>query len=89
MCKKRSACSHKFNGPSIRYEVGLSIILGNIVWVNGGVPGWEWPDLRLARDSYTSVVDPNEMTVADEGYNDGNYIIHDRRIMSRHETGNR
>ena len=38
---------------------------------------------------YTSVVDPNEMTVADEGYNDGNYFIHDRRIMSRHETVNR
>ena len=35
------------------------------------------------------MVDPNEMTVADEGYNDGNYFIHDRRIMSRHETVNR
>ena len=35
------------------------------------------------------MVRPNEMTVADEGYNDQNYFIHDKRIMARHETVNR
>ena len=26
--------SHKFNGPGLRYEVGVSIIGGSIVWIN-------------------------------------------------------
>ena len=73
----------------IRYEIGLSIISGDIVWVNGGVPCGDWPDLRLARDSYVYMVRPNEMTIADEGYTDRNYFIHDQRIMARHETVNR
>ena len=81
--------SHKFHGPGLRYEVGLSIVTGDIVWVNGGVPCGEWPDLRLARDSYTDMVDPGEKTVADEGYSDDNYFIHHKKIMSRHETVNR
>ena len=62
---------------------------GDIVWVNGGMPCGEWPDLRLARDSYTSMVLPNGMTVADDGYNDRNYFIHNKKIMARHETVNR
>jgi hypothetical protein len=28
--------SHKFNGPGIRYEIGLCIVTGHIVWANGG-----------------------------------------------------
>lgn len=81
--------SHKFLGPGVRYEVGLNIITGDIVWINGGVPCGEWPDLRLARDSYTSMVNLNEMTVADEGYNDRNFFIYNKEIMARHETVNR
>jgi len=30
--------SHKFHGAGLRYEVGLSISTGQIVWVNGAFP---------------------------------------------------
>ena len=30
--------SQKFNGPGVRYEVGLGIQNGDIVWVNGPFP---------------------------------------------------
>lgn len=41
------------------------------------------------RDAYTSMVQANEMTVADEGYRDRNYFIYNKDIMARHETVNR
>lgn len=91
--------SHKFHGPGLRYEVGLSIRTGEIVWANGGVPCGDWPDLRLARNAYTSMVGKNEMTVADKGYNDSIFFLFPKqndpaakrkhKIMARHETVNR
>ncbi len=30
--------SHKFNGPDLRYEVGICIRTGDIVWDPGGLP---------------------------------------------------
>jgi hypothetical protein len=91
--------SHKFKGPGLRYEVGLSIINGNIVWAYGGMPCGEYPDLVLARDLYLDTIDLGEMTMADDGYNDRNYFITGayfpqraeeiKRIMARHETVNR
>lgn len=90
--------SHKFKGPGLRYEVGLCIQTGHIVWVNGGVPCGEYSDLKLARMAYTDVVDENELTVADKGYKDFNFFLipieNDPTnakiniIMSRHETVN-
>ena len=35
--------SHKFNGPAIKYKVGVSIQMGHIVWINETFPG-KWPD---------------------------------------------
>ena len=32
--------SHKFHGPGLRYEVGISISSGYIVWINGPFPLW-------------------------------------------------
>lgn len=62
--------SHKFKGPGIRYEVGLCIKTGKIVWVNGAYPCGFWPDLKIARASYIYQVDANELTLADKGYRD-------------------
>lgn len=89
--------SHKFNGPGIRYEIGLNIRTGEIVWKNGGYPCGEFSDLELARESYTGFVDQGEMTLADKGYRDNHFfilpnetnnLIH-KKIMSRHETVNK
>lgn len=91
--------SHKFKGPGLRYEIGLCIKTGAIVWANGGVPCGEYSDLKLARAGYVDAVGPDEMTIADDTYKDANFFIYpsgnpesireQKRIMARHETVNR
>jgi len=91
--------SHKTNGPAVRYEIGLNIRTGVIVlWVCGGVPAGEYPDLKLARMRYTREVEPGELTIADKGYRDNNFFItpnsnpestlQQKKIMARHESIN-
>ena len=90
--------SHKFHGPGVRYEIGLCIQTGRIVWAHGGVPCGSWPDLSLARSAYTKAVAPNELTLADRGYSDTRYFYtpahypktasQQKQIMARHETVN-
>ena len=41
--------SHKLNGPGLRYEIGLNIASGDIVWAYGGYPCGSYPDLKLER----------------------------------------
>lgn len=92
--------SHKFRGPGIRYEIGLCIASGRIVWTNGAVPCGAWPDLKLAKEGFTEMLLPGERAIADKGYRDANYFIYphpdadidvvrQKQIMARHETVNR
>ena len=39
--------SHKFNGPGVRYEVGICIQTGWIVWVHGPFPAGDFPDIKI------------------------------------------
>ena len=89
--------SHKFKGPGLRYEIGLNMRSGFIVWAFGGYPCGEYNDLKLARELYVLSVNVGEKTVADKGYKDKKFFImpdqqnkkvHER-IMSRHETVNK
>ncbi len=90
--------SHKFHGPGLRYEVGLCIKTGHIVWVNGGVPCGAWPDLTLARSAFVPALARTEQALADRGYSGEAKIItlnnqmqtsqRQKEIMSRHETVN-
>jgi len=59
--------SHKFNGPAVKYEVGVSIARGDIVWINGPYPG-SANDAAIARDGLVQVLDKYERFEADEGY---------------------
>ena len=52
--------SHKFKGPGVRYEVGIAIQTGWIVWVNGPFMCGNWPDLRIARDSLHAELEAGE-----------------------------
>lgn len=89
--------SHKFHGPGLRYEIGLCIRTGQIVWVNGGYPCGEYSDLKLAREAYVLAVNRGELTLGDKGYNDRALFIlpsennasYHKFIMSRHETVNK
>lgn len=67
--------SFKLNGPGLRYEIGLCIRTGKIVWVFGGVACGTNPDLKLARIKYTEAVILGELTIADKGYRDDDYFI--------------
>ena len=86
--------SHKFRGPGLRYEVGLCIRTGHIVWAHGGLPCGEWPDLKLARDVFIYRLLPGEKALADKGYRDDNFFEnpngdpHKKIILARHETVN-
>ena len=86
--------SHKFRGPGLRYEVGLCIRTGHIVWAYGGLPCGEWPDLKLARNVFIHCLLPNEKALADKGYRDQNFFEnpngdpHKKTILARHETVN-
>jgi hypothetical protein len=64
--------SHKFQGPGLRYEVGVCIKTGWIVWINGPFPCGTWPDLNIARSSLVHYLQVGEYYIADGGYNDGN-----------------
>lgn len=88
--------SHKFKASGLRYEIGLCIRTGHIVWGNGGYPCGDWPDLKIARQIFVNFLEPNEKSLADKGYNDLKYFIltapdiqRHKRIMSRHETVNK
>ena len=86
--------SHKFNGPGLRYEIGLCIRTGDIVWAHGGLPCGQWPDLRLARDAFIGHLQPGEKALADRGYRDCNHFENPnedrqkKKILARHETVN-
>ena len=60
--------SHKFKGPGVRYEVGLCIQTGEIVWIHGPFPCGKWPDLKNFRHSLKHQLGDGEKVVADLGY---------------------
>lgn len=85
--------SHKFKGAGLRYEIGISIRTGKIVWTYGGLPCGDWPDLKIAKESYIHCVKKGELTLADRGYNLRSYFktpttAQEKRILARHETLN-
>jgi hypothetical protein len=62
--------SHKFVGPAFRYEVAVSILSSDIVWVAGPyLPGkGGWNDLSIFRDGLRGMLEPGERVEADDGY---------------------
>eukprot|EP00804_Cyclotella_cryptica_P018889 CCRYP_006428-RA/>CCRYP_006428-RA protein AED:0.19 eAED:0.73 QI:0/0/0/1/1/1/2/0/365 len=60
-------CSHKFQSNGLKYEVGVCIQSGNIVWVNRPFRGGE-NDLNIARQAVIGALEEGEMVEADGGY---------------------
>ncbi len=45
---------HKYAGKSaLRYELGIDILKGNLVWVEGPYPAGTWPDVKIFLNSLT------------------------------------
>lgn len=60
--------SHKLKEPGLRYEVSISIITGDIVWLNGPYECGKWNDLDIFRDGLVHYLIKNERVEDDKGY---------------------
>jgi hypothetical protein len=63
--------SHKFRGAGLRYEIGISIQTGWVVWKNGPFPCGLFPDQKIVKRDLVHHLRPGEMFIADRGYRDG------------------
>ena len=60
--------SHKFKKAGVRYEVGLAIKTGDIVWLEGPLPCGNWPDIKIFWAAMVHYLDKDERVEADDGY---------------------
>lgn len=88
--------SHKFRGPGLRYEIGVSIDEGNIIWANGPFQCGSWPDVVIFRSQLKQRLLPDEKVLADRGYGDAKCVYeipgrgarYSSLLRARHETLN-
>lgn len=59
---------YKFRGPGLRYEVGLCIQTGDIVWINGPFKCGRWPDIKIFRRNLRQLLQPGEQVECDSGH---------------------
>ena len=60
--------SHKFNATALRYELGVCIQTGWIVWAGGSYPPGDFPDLEIFRLYLKDRLQYGERVETDEGY---------------------
>ena len=60
--------SHKFKYSAVRYEIGLCILTGCIVWINGPFPAGLYSDITIFWQNLKGALGKNERVVADDGY---------------------
>ena len=60
--------SHKFKGPGLRYEVGVCIGTGSIIWVNGPYPCGSFSAVRIFRKVMKMHLGVGEGVVTVGGY---------------------
>ena len=90
--------SHKLNGPGLRYEVGICIVSGHIVWVSGPHECGSYPALKIAREGILNILENGEKLIADRGYKGEEQIWHKGHcaysakmegiVRARHENTN-
>ena len=52
----------------MRYEIGVDILAGNIVWLEGPYAAGKYPDIKNFRSCLAHWLDPSERVEADDGY---------------------
>ena len=95
--------SHKYNGKSaLRYELGVCILTGHLVWIEGPFPAGKYNDITIFKNGLAHFLDPYERVEADNGYrgyvdkvkcpknaaNPPENLAMQARVRSRHETLN-
>jgi hypothetical protein len=59
----------KFKGKcGLRYEIGVDILAGNIVWINGPYAAGKYPDIKKFCNGLAHWLDEHERVEADDGY---------------------
>jgi hypothetical protein len=101
--KGNAFASHKYAGKSaLRYELGVDILAGNLVWIQGPYPAGKFTDIVIFNKVLRNFLEPGERVEADEGYrghpdkikcpgNDMNPAENrgmQGRVRARHETLN-
>lgn len=97
--------SHKFKGPGLRYEVAVSILGGDVVWVNGPFACGAWSDSTIMkRGGILNLLEEGERIETDNGYKhlDPEFCLSKsgargfasnhkvrERVRARHETVNK
>ena len=59
--------SHKVNGPAVKYEVGVCLKTGHIVWINGPFVG-STNDGTIFRNGLSPILCIDEAVEVDRGY---------------------
>lgn len=60
--------TQKFNGHGMRFEIGVCILTGWIVWLMGPFPCGDWPDVVIFRYALKHRLEEAERVEADDGY---------------------
>ncbi len=59
----------KFKGKcGLRYEIGVDILAGNIVWINKPYAAGKYPDIKIFHNGLAHWSDEHERVEADDGY---------------------
>jgi hypothetical protein len=61
--------SHKYASKSaLRYELGVDIRGGNLVWIQGPYPAGKWPDIKIFNAILTNFLERYERVEANDSY---------------------
>ena len=60
--------SQKFKRGGLRYELGICIRTGDLVWIHGPFPPGDWNDLMIFWHALKHQLHPGECVEADDGY---------------------
>ena len=63
----RDFYSHKFRSAGLKYEIGLNILTGDMVWLHGPFRCGKG-DINVARHALINALEEGEMVEADLGY---------------------
>jgi hypothetical protein len=67
--KGNAFASHKYVGKSaLRYKLGMIILGGGLVWIQGPYPAGKYTDIKIFYKVLHHFLDPGERVKADEGY---------------------
>jgi hypothetical protein len=64
--KGNALASHKYAGkPTLRYELCVSILGGDLVWIQGHYPVGKYNDIKIFKKVLRHFLDPGEQVEAD------------------------